>query len=65
MLDQTQEKRLDWILSCAVDAEDKLSEWENGFIRELVERREKQGFMLTVSEKMWSILERIHEKVPL
>ena len=64
-LHKQEAERLDWILSCAGDAENKLSEWENSFIVDLTERREKYADALNVTEKMWDVLERIHEKVPL
>ncbi len=64
-LDKTDAARLDWILSCAGDAEEKLSEWENEFIDDLTERREQYGDAMNVSDKMWDVLERIHEKAPL
>lgn len=55
--------KLDKILSAAVEEENKLSEWENGFIRDTVERREKYGDGTRVSDKQWVILNRIQGKL--
>ncbi len=62
-LHKKEAERLDEILSSAVDAEDNLNEWENGFIAKLVDHREAHGDDIYVSPKMWAVLETIEEKV--
>lgn len=59
----TELKRLDSILNEAGDNEERLSEWERGFVADLVERREKYKETTRVSPKQWAILERIEEKL--
>lgn len=53
-------KRLDWILIKAQSI--KLNAWEQNFINEFTERRERLGDALTVSEAQEEILERISAK---
>jgi len=53
-------KRLDWILVKVQDAD--LSSWEENFIDDLTNRREKLGDDLKISEKQEEILERIAVK---
>ena len=62
-LDRQQLERLDWILVKADSAE--LTEWEEGFIAGMVKRRERYGDSITVTEKQWAVLDRIHDKSPL
>ena len=54
-------KRLDWILVKAGEAS-TLTAWEEAFINDFVERREKYGDKLLVSERQEEILERIGGK---
>ena len=54
-------KRLDWVLCKAQDAT-TLTEWEDKFLNDFIERRERQGDAIKVSEKQEEILERIAEK---
>ena len=51
-------KRLDWVLSKAQSASD-LTAWEQKFVDDLTDRRERLGDRITVSEKQEEILERI------
>ena len=53
-------RHLDWILIKAQDAD--LTPWEDGFLADMIERREKYGDRITISEKQEEILERIGEK---
>ena len=53
-------KRLDWILVKAQDMD--LTTWEEKFIADMTERREKYGDRMTGSEKQEEILERIADK---
>lgn len=53
-------KRLDWILIKAQSAE--LTSWEEKFVADMIERRERHGDRLTISEKQEEVLERIAEK---
>lgn len=62
-LDKDEVARLSWILQSADDQVD-LTDWERNFIDDLTERFEDQGKFMTVSDKMWEVLERIHKKAP-
>ena len=63
-VDKEEAKRLDWILSSAVDVPYKLTTWENNFISSVTDHREEEGNDINISGKMWEILERIMKKVP-
>jgi len=52
--------RLDWILIKAQTMD--LTEWEEGFVGDMTERRERYGDSVTVSEKQEEVLERIAAK---
>ena len=54
-------KRLDWILVKALGAS-TLSAWEQDFVDDLTDRRERQGDRIRISERQEEILERISEK---
>ena len=54
-------KRLDWILVKAQEAS-TLTPWEDKFISDLIDRRERHGDRISISEKQEEILERISEK---
>lgn len=54
-------KRLDWILVKAGEAA-TLTPWEEKFVTDLVDRRERLGDRITISERQEEILERISEK---
>ena len=51
-------KRLDWILSKAQSSND-LTPWEQSFIDDLTDRRERLGDRITISDRQEDILERI------
>lgn len=53
-------KRLDWILVKAQDAE--LTPWEEKFIADMTNRRERFGDRVEVSDRQEEILEHISEK---
>ena len=53
-------KRLDWILVKAQSSQ--LTVWEEKFITDLTNRREKLGDKITISDKQEDVLERIAEK---
>lgn len=57
--------RLELILNGAQEYEGELTDWERGFIQDTVERYEKYGTNIRVSDKQWVILERIWGKLPL
>ena len=52
--------RLDWILIKAQTAQ--LTVWEEGFITDITNRRERLGDKITISDKQEEVLERIAEK---
>ena len=54
-------RRLDWILKKAQDAD--LSDFEEKFVRDMTERRERQGDALVVTERQEEVLEQVAEKV--
>jgi len=56
-------KRVDEILKLAVENGDMLSEWENGFVYDLVERVEKYGARTRISERQMEIIDRIDHKL--
>jgi len=53
-------KRLDWILTKAQSKD--LTQWEDDFISDMTERRERAGDSMHISEKQEEILERIASK---
>jgi len=55
--------KLDQILSAAVSSPELLTEWECGFVDEFVEKREKYGDKVFVSEKQWDVIQRIGDKL--
>ena len=57
----TDLKRLDWILSKAQSSY-TLTPWEQDFIDDLTDRREKYGDRIRISERQEEILERIATK---
>ncbi len=54
-------KRLDWILVKAQEAD--LTAWEEKFWLDMIERRERLGDNIRISDKQAEVLERIAEKV--
>ena len=56
-----EHKRLDHVLKKCLDAT-TLTEWEEKFMNDMIERREKLGDRITVSEKQEEILERMGNK---
>lgn len=54
-------ERLDWILVKAGEAR-TLTPWEESFIRDFVERREKYGDGIYISDRQGVVLEKIAEK---
>lgn len=56
-------KKLDAILSAAVDAPHKLSDWERSFVDDFAQRREQYGEDTRVSPKQWGVLDKIHMKL--
>lgn len=53
-------ERLDWILTKAQDAD--LTDWEEEFLDSMIERRERYGPRIRISEPQEEVLERIAEK---
>ena len=54
---------IDAILKNAVENGDMLSDWENGFVYDLVERVEQYGRRTRISEKQREIINRINDKL--
>ena len=54
-------KRLDWVLTKALDAD--LTAWEESFVKDMMERRERMGDRMKISDAQEEVLERIAEKV--
>lgn len=54
---------IDGILKSAVENGDMLSDWENGFVSDLVDRVEQYGKRTRISEKQREIIDRINEKL--
>lgn len=53
-------QRLDWILKKALDID--LTPWEENFINTFIDRRERLGDKVIVSEAQEEVLERIAAK---
>lgn len=62
-LTQEEEEQLQLYLDEFSSNEDRLTEWEKGFVHDMQERFEKYEQTLFVSGKQWKILTRIYEKV--
>lgn len=56
------QKRLDLVLKRAFD-NPALSEWEQEFVSQQIDRLAKYGRRMRLSEKQWAVIERIGEKV--
>ena len=54
-------KRLDWILAKAQESS-TLTAWEDSFVSDMTNRREKIGDKIQISERQEDVLERISEK---
>ena len=54
---------IDGILKNSVENGDMLSDWENGFVYDLVERVEQYGRRTRISEKQREIIDRINAKL--
>lgn len=52
--------RLDWILKKSKSQ--SLTAWEEGFIRDMAQKRETFGLYVEISEKQEEVLERIASK---
>jgi uncharacterized membrane-anchored protein len=52
-------KRVKWLLECVTDDIDKLTDWEQSFVRSVEEQNRKNGGM---SDKQYNTLERIYEE---
>jgi hypothetical protein len=55
--------RVDGILKLAVENGDMLTEWENEFVYDLVERVEQYGKRTRISEKQMEVIDRISAKM--
>lgn len=64
-MDEQDFDKLELILNGAKEHESVLSDWERGFIQDTMERLEKFGTRIRVSDKQWAVLDRIYGKLPL
>ena len=53
-------KRLDWILVKALESD--LTIWEEGFIDDMIDQRERDGEGKKISDRQEDVLERIAKK---
>ena len=56
-------EEIDGVLKSAVENGDMLSDWENEFVGDLVERVEQYGRRARISEKQREIINRISHKL--
>lgn len=62
-LTQEEESELQLCLDEIHANEDRLTEWEKGFISDMSDRFEKYEQTLFVSPKQWKIIRRVYDKV--
>lgn len=62
-LSEVQLKTVQDILSDAQDNMESLTEWEQQFVEDMIDKLEEYGEDLVVSDKQWEILNRIEMKV--
>ena len=55
--------RVDEILKSAVENGNQLTDWENEFVYDLVERLDTHGAKTRISEKQMEIIDRINGKL--
>lgn len=58
-------KELDGIFTEAVKRAEELSQWENDFVSDLVDRLEEHGERLLFSPKQWEVVFRIRKKLEM
>lgn len=63
MITDAHKEQLDKLMSRAIDNDHLLSDWENAFVSDFVERLEQYGTSLRVSDKQQAIFDRIDEKL--
>jgi ribosome assembly protein YihI (activator of Der GTPase) len=63
MITEDHKKSLDALLKKCLDHDDLLSEWENDYVSDFVDKLEKYGEQLNISEKQNAIFERIEKKL--
>ena len=63
MITEDHRKELDALLAKCLEHDDKLSEWEQSFVNDFVERLEKWGEKLNVSDKQQCVFDRIAAKL--
>ena len=63
MITEDHAKELDLLLKRCLDNDDQLSEWENSFVSDFVDRLGKYGEKLNLSPKQQAVLDRIDEKL--
>lgn len=65
MLTEKEEMYIKLLVAEEAYFEDKLNDWEQGFMRSLVENYEDRGVGLTLSVKQWEVISRIAERLDL
>lgn len=63
MITEDHLKELDQLIAAGVDADDILSEWEQGFISEWADKLETYQTNLRVSDKQQAIFDRLRVKL--
>jgi hypothetical protein len=56
-------KELDAIFKAAVENSEELTQWENDFVSDVVNRLEEHGERLLFSPKQWEVVFRIRKKL--
>lgn len=63
MITEDHKRELDKLFSACLEHDDLLSQWENDFISQFVDKLEKYGEGLKLSDKQQAVLDRIEMKL--
>jgi len=63
MITEDHKRSLDLLLKKCLEHDDLLSEWENDYVSDFVDKLEKYGETLNVSDKQQAIFDRIEKKL--
>ena len=62
-LTEEQEERLNFMFSELEANSKSLNSWEQGFLKDNIDRYQKYKAGISLSPKQWSVLNRMYEKV--
>ena len=63
MITDDHYKELDELLKAAVENEDELSDWENAFVSEWIDKLAVYQTNVRISDKQQAVLDRIEDKL--